>query len=127
MPPLPIATRLGPEHDSNVRSLSGTVVALACVIAITPGIRELVLDAAHWAADGHVAHADACPDGEGDEHGCTGAFHSCPCHASASITAPRPQGLTVFVPVERRAAYLLSVDQRGPAGFTRRLIRPPSA
>jgi hypothetical protein len=123
--------RRAPERGtvSFVRQLLVAAIALVSAVSITPGARELLLDVAHWTASGHLAHADACEDGEdGDEHGCTGTFHSCTCcHASAQVTVPRPMTLAAIVPAVREVAYARVEARRGPSGFTRPLIRPPSA
>lgn len=109
------------------------MLAFALAVSITPGAREIALDAAHWLVDGHLAHtdgahADACDDGESDEHGCTGAFHTCACHASVSMAdPPRLLEVRAIVPLERDAEYAASEARRGPSGHPRRLIRPPAA
>lgn len=104
------------------------MLAFALAVSITPGAREIALDAAHWLVDGHLAHADACDDGESDEHGCTGAFHTCACHASVSMIDPtRVPETQAILPVERDAGYAAREARRGPSGHPRRLIRPPAA
>ncbi len=104
------------------------MLAFALAGSITPGAREIALDAAHWLVDGHLAHAGACDDGESDEHGCTGAFHTCACHASVSITdPPRVLDIRAIVPLERDAEYAAGEARRGPSGHPRRLMRPPAA
>lgn len=79
-------------------------LALLLTVAMWPGLSELVELTVHAAEHGDVAHGDddehgSAPLGE-DEHGCSGAFHVCPCHGQipmvtatssaviATVTAP---------------------------------------
>jgi len=85
-------------------------LALVLAYAIAPGAGELTENAVHLVMTGHTAHA-ADQDGHeprGDEHGCSGPFHVCPCHGTAAFvvdeapieveaTRPAPEGVTWIV------------------------------
>ena len=70
------------------------LVAVLLLWSIVPGGAEAVENAAHWLGEGHLAHQQSDKDSHSDpgpEHGCTGTFHTCPCHSSS--TANQPTGL----------------------------------
>ena len=82
-----------PPECLYARSVPRLFPALALVLAyaITPGAGELIENAVHLVMTGHTAHA-AHQDGhepQGDEHGCSGPFHVCPCHGTAAFVAER--------------------------------------
>lgn len=55
-----------------------------------PGLGEVLENVAHWASEGHMAHAASEGDehgSSGPEHGCAGAVHLCSCHVSLSYLA----------------------------------------
>lgn len=102
-------------------------IAVALVLAMTPGSKELVENAVHLFGSGHLAHA--VDDGEHEpadaEHHCAGVLHSCSCHHVSVVTpelAPRTDATDVHTsdriaePVERLAD-----------GFGDSLFRPPIA
>jgi len=58
------------------------------LLALVPGVGELLENTMHLVLEGHMAHA--APDGDshtpwGDEHGCTGAMHFCSCCVSQTF------------------------------------------
>lgn len=76
-----------------MRLLTARLLVLGLVLAMTPGLAEVVENVAHLAVSGHGAHAaDQGPDHEptGDEHGCSGTFHVCSCHSSVPSDLVRP-------------------------------------
>lgn len=59
------------------------LLVLIIIWMMTPGLTEAAESLWHVIEAGHTAHAPgAGPDHapEGDEHGCSGAFHLCSCH-----------------------------------------------
>ncbi len=94
------------------------------VLGLCPGGYGFVQDAVHLVTDGHVvdahrhndavaAHDDVSADANGhddrapgDEHGCSGTFHTCGCHAGA-VYFVEADG-----PPELRLPLLLMRDSR---------------
>ncbi len=67
--------------------------ALVLALAMTPGVVEIMENAAHLFTEGHLAHVAADGDQHepaGPEHGCTPIFHSCGCHASLAFLGTQP-------------------------------------
>jgi len=87
---------------------------------------ELVEQVVHWTATGHSAH-----DGDEDhepatgEHGCSGSFHACSCHSTASFVVA--QAPIVEAPLVRAVCPLWEIvdpfAMRAPAA----VFRPPIA
>jgi hypothetical protein len=70
-----------------VRAAATRALVALLLWGLTPGLAEVTENVGHLLATGHTAHAtdrgaDHAPDG--DEHGCSGAFHFCSCHQSLS-------------------------------------------
>ncbi len=108
------------------RALVVLLVMLVSV-AMTPGVRELVLDLAHLVGDGHTAHVDECGDAhDEDEHGCTGPFHVCACHASMTMAATHEVSIASPSPVLRELVHARAETREGPRGHLRALFRPPT-
>jgi hypothetical protein len=66
-------------------------VVVLLLWSIVPGMAEALENAAHWVREGHFAHQESDTDSHSDpgpEHGCTGTFHTCPCHSSAAANQP---------------------------------------
>lgn len=58
-------------------------LVLILIAGLVPGLAETTENLWHLATAGHTAHAaEQGPDHApvGDEHGCSGTFHLCPCH-----------------------------------------------
>jgi hypothetical protein len=104
------------------------LLALLLAFMLTPGSGELVENAVHLVADGHLAHAidDAEHAPQGDEHGCTGVMHTCACHCCPSVALSDPPLAPESSVLELGIARF---DVRGgPAvGHGLRLERPPAA
>lgn len=81
------------------------LLALLVVLAIVPGVSELVEAVAHFAMYGDLVdqpddHHDGTPFGVG-EHGCSGTFHLGDCHGgSAAAQVARPSVITVVAVVQ---------------------------
>jgi hypothetical protein len=103
------------------------LLAALLVFMMTPGLTELVDDALHLVETGHTEHAAAHDDGHGEdaEHGCSGAFHTCGCHASpAFLPAPEAPSL----PESAQALLAVVSPGGGPSdGASGDLLRPPAA
>ncbi|RMH23313.1 MAG: hypothetical protein D6696_00975 [Acidobacteria bacterium] len=73
--------------------------ALLLAVTMMPGAFEVLENAGHLLAAGHLAHAAARGDHHqppGPEHGCTPTSHLCPCHASlAFLVGPTPPRLAL--------------------------------
>ncbi len=86
-------TNVDPEDTvPDMTSLSARALVLVLLLAFVPGVGELMENAVHLAAEGHFAHATH--DGDvhdpgSDEHGCTGAIHTCSCCLSLSVLPAR--------------------------------------
>ena len=95
---------------------------------MVPGMTEIVENIVHLAQNGHLAHAidDAQHAPEGDEHGCSGTFHLCQCHSSASF-------LSFSIRVDMRELLYYSnalprlTDDLGADGYLSAVFRPPIA
>ena len=66
-------------------------VALLQIYLLTPGTGELTLDLVHYAINGDTHHQteveeDHNHDTQNTEHGCSGPYHVCGCHASVVFT-----------------------------------------
>jgi hypothetical protein len=112
-----------------------TWLPILMVVAMMPGLGELVDDAVHFLRTGHTEHSDVHFDGHGDahpdghhldeEHGCSGAFHLCSCHQSPTfLGAPLlPDLRSAAVDVVRPSR----LSTRGPDGVREDVARPPRA
>jgi hypothetical protein len=72
-----------------VRNLITRLLVLGLVWLLTPGLAEATENLWHLATEGHSAHAPGAEDDHapvGDEHGCSGTFHVCSCHASPAMS-----------------------------------------
>ena len=100
------------------------LLALTLAISLSPGLVELLDDAAHLALEGHTDHVDgedACP-----EHGCTPGSHHCGCCTSIAVAgAPSAAAVPFSRAIQRR--WSIDLVRRGPEGATSRLRRPPRA
>jgi len=95
------------------------------VFLMTPGLSELVDDALHLVRTGHTEHAAGHHDGEDAEHGCTGTFHTCSCHQSATfLPGPGAPELAESSAVDRGSP---SHEGGAADGVRRGLLRPPQA
>ncbi|HSR99716.1 MAG TPA: hypothetical protein VLM79_21835 [Kofleriaceae bacterium] len=77
-------------------------IALLLVLAITPGVMEVVELAVHWTAYGDVADAagdthNGEPLGKG-EHGCSGTFHLGSCANNQLVPLSADTVITVAMP-----------------------------
>ena len=106
------------------------LLAVLLVLAMWPGLSELVELAQHAVEHGDIAHDqsdehDSAPLGE-DEHGCSGTFHLCPCHsptpAMASADTVRvPAGETIEACAQLTPSYQVGLGLAAPP------TRPPIA
>ncbi len=104
------------------------LVALLIAFVLMPGAAEMVENAAHVVSDGHTAHAidDADHAPRGDEHGCSGTYHVCSCHASPSfllgnVAFAFGPDLVLSSPLNSDA------EGRPSVGHSLGVYRPPSA
>ncbi len=87
---------------------------LALLLALAPGLGEVVENVVHLATQGHLAHAQETGDQHaerGPEHGCNGTFHLCTCHNSST-------GLRPGRPPRARFPDLVDTLAPAPAGST---------
>ena len=105
-----------------------SLIALLLVFVLTPGMAELAENAAHVVIEGHGAHAldDVEHAPMGDEHGCSGTFHACSCHASPTFIV-NESSLAVSVPLPPATSHLADTHDRLALGFRLGVFRPPSA
>lgn len=101
-------------------------MALVLAYAITPGAGEMVENVAHYLLDGHAAHAshdtDQAPNG--DAHGCSGPFQTCPCHGTSAFVADSPPiEVGVAHAVTQTVQWFVSVHQSD--GTQQTVFRPP--
>lgn len=123
---------LAPSHPERYRpaALVSRVVSLIAIILVfmlTPGAVELVENAAHMVSEGHSAHAfdDAGHTPEGDEHGCSGTFHACSCHASPVFIVGQ-SSLAVSMACPATTSHLVDHGARLTRGYDLGVFRPPS-
>lgn len=89
---------------------------------MTPSM-EIAENVVHLVTEGHLAHAvdDEEHDATG-EHGCTGIFHACLCHASPLFIA----GIVGIVEAPTRPELFPDDgDATHADGHERTLLRPP--
>ena len=70
-----------------MRRFAAMAITALLLWALVPGLEEVFENAAHFAREGHSAHAEADGDRHepsDTEHGCTGAMHLCSCCVSLS-------------------------------------------
>ena len=103
-------------------------IALVLVFVLTPGMAEFAENAAHIVAEGHGAHAfdDAEHEPMGDEHGCSGTFHVCSCHASPTFIVGQGS-LGVCVPLPSTASHQTDARSQLTIGHDLGVFRPPNA
>lgn len=93
-----------------MRGFSSTFVFRFLILLLTwqlvPGLNEVAENVWHLAREGHGAHAlaDAEHSPDDEEHGCSGVFHLCPCHASSPGVATRAARLPLGSLVDERPA-----------------------
>jgi hypothetical protein len=94
---------------------------------MTPGLGEIAENAVHLVLEGHGAHADAAHEHApaNEEHGCSGAFHVCPCHHSFAFESAGETRL----PVASTSTLLVAPAEidAPPAAHVRGVYRPPIA
>lgn len=108
------------------RLIPGIAVLLA--YAITPGAGEMTENVAHFALDGHGAHAPHASEEtpSGDAHGCSGPFQTCPCHGtSAFVVDSRPVEVSA-AELEIRTLHWFVADLEA-VGVMTGVFRPPIA
>lgn len=99
---------------------------------MTPGALEFTERGVHFVTHGDDVHGEKqaadghTEDSSGDEHGCSGTYHACSCHASPSFLdsslAPAIPGPAVR---SQRAARDLAAAL--DSGFAAGIDRPPQA
>ncbi|MEQ8280812.1 MAG: hypothetical protein RMA76_28840 [Deltaproteobacteria bacterium] len=97
-------------------------VVFLLLLGMTPSI-EVAENAVHLVLEGHTAHAvdDEHHDTTG-EHGCTGIFHACVCHASPLFVASEAG---IVEPQTRPDAVPGHAGATQADGHGRALLRPP--
>lgn len=60
------------------------VVAIALLLAVTPGMSEVLEAAVHLVTHADLSHHDESTDGDCQEHSCTPLAHHCGCHGTMS-------------------------------------------
>lgn len=101
-------------------------IAILLAYSVTPGAGEITENIAHLLRDGHAAHAahDAGHAPEGESHGCSGPFQTCPCHGtSAFVTDSAP----IEIEVAHAEAHLVHwfVAGHEADGVPSSVFRPP--
>jgi hypothetical protein len=71
------------------------ILAVVLIVVMMPSGAELVELGLHLIEHGDIAHADH-ESPEGDEHGCSGLFHTCACHSNGSLPSVRPPTLAII-------------------------------
>lgn len=102
--------------------------ALLLVFVSIPGGTEIVENVVHLAASGHTAHAtdDLEHARHGDEHGCTGTSHVCPCHTSTPFLVVIPRRIRLEPPSASSVAFSAHARSLVTQGFSLGVYRPPS-
>lgn len=105
------------------------LLTLLIAFVLMPGSAEVVESTAHLVSDGHTAHAvddtDHAP--KGDEHGCSGSFHVCPCHSTTSFVVGDAMFAAAPVPVVLDPRLTVWTAGRPADGYGLGVYRPPSA
>jgi hypothetical protein len=104
-------------------------MAIILLYLMTPGSSELTENVLHFVTEGHSAHAinDQHHQPQEPEHGCSGPYHFCHCHAPSSFL---PLIGFYLLPVQ-----LIEIDHEQkeydppytPSGTLRDIFRPPIA
>lgn len=103
-----------------------TLFVLFLAVSMTPGAVELLENVAHAVTHGDAAHADDAGHSERsskDEHGCSGAVHTCRCCHSAHYVAS--EGTTLLVTRTSRARRHLAPTAPPCDPPPLRVFRPP--
>jgi hypothetical protein len=108
----------------------GPQPAIAVLLAylMVPGAGELTESVIHLIDTGHIAHAldDEAHDFDGDEHGCSGPFHLCACHASVPFDVRNRQP-AVAAPNLLDEPLPWELDDARADGYRTGVFRPPIA
>lgn len=101
-------------------------IAIVLAYSVAPGAGEMTENIVHLLREGHAAHAphDAGHAPEGNSHGCSGPFQTCPCHGtSAFVTDSAPIEIEAAHPESQRMQWL--VADRQADGVRTSVFRPP--
>ena len=101
------------------------ICALILALAMMPGLVEVMENATHLVAEGHLAHSVAQDDQHeptGPEHGCTAVFHLCGCHSSLAFVATRAAEAT---DLRFLGSSLRQASNSQLTGFWPAIDRPP--
>lgn len=99
------------------------ILAVPLALSMSPGLVELVDDAAHYVLEGRTDHAegaDACP-----EHGCAPSSHHCGCCTSIAMAATSAV-VQVRGPRLARQLTVAETTATGPSGVRTLIERPPT-
>lgn len=101
-------------------------IALLLVFVMTPMAAEMAENVVHLLTQGHAAHAlnDDAHRRQGPEHGCSGPFHVCACHASIAFTA-QSVSVEVAAPDVCEACVAWCYRRVACEGHLTSLFRPP--
>jgi len=103
-------------------------VAVLMVYVMTPSAGEITENVIHLLASGHTAYAndDEHHERTGDEHGCSGTFHICPCH-STPLFALRVVRTDVGAVLHAGERLPWASNDANAEGFVPGVFRPPVA
>ena len=101
---------------------------LVLVHGLVPSFGEAIELAVHYAATGHVAHAEVGESDLGDlgkEHGCGPTAHHCGCCPSQFVTPVSPPAIAWLL--QEAPQEIAGQEQRAAEAVRARLLRPPIA
>ncbi|AEI67189.1 hypothetical protein [Corallococcus macrosporus] len=104
------------------------LLMLVLVHGLVPSFGEAVELAVHYAATGHIAHAEAGESDLGDlgrEHGCGPTQHHCGCCPS-QVSTPVSPLVTLWV-IRIPTPKIAGTPQQAAEAIPARLLRPPIA
>lgn len=102
-----------------------TMLALLLCWQMMPGGGELVEHLVHLATEGHLAHT-SCEEAQPREaeHGCSGPYHVCTCHASTPFILTQPEVLA-SAEGDAVSTSIWSAHLRPATGHPFGVFRPP--
>lgn len=102
------------------------IVALLLAVLLVPRSGALIEDFVHVLETGHTLHDSGHHEEPPTEHGCSGPYHSCPCHSTVQFIASGEVARLPVTPAAEANVPTMIQVVRGTE-HRRGVERPPSA
>ena len=105
-------------------------IALLQIYLLIPGTGELTQDLIHYAINGDTHHQraeaeDHTHDTQNTEHGCSGPYHVCGCHASVVFTPTLSSVQLAMIPPKHLFLPSWFAEFQTNKGFSGPPFKPP--